>query len=97
MAGKHKYKMYDLLQQIPKSTPTKTVVAELDKEGIRERTFYSDIAIKANSDRDIPAQRLLIYAKFFGVEIIELFNTDKKVKSIFERRNSGKKIKNGLS
>jgi len=97
---KLKYKMYDLLQQIPKSIPTKKVIAELEKEGIRERTFYSDIALTAKDDRDITATRLRIYANFFGVDILELFNTEISVKPVLARVKSSQshgKIKNHLS
>jgi hypothetical protein len=95
---KLKYTIQDLLQQLPKSITTKHVTNELEqKHGIAERTFHSDKAIKANQKRDVPTTRLRVYAKFFGVELEELFNTDvKNVKSIFES-TSKSRIKNDLS
>lgn len=78
-----KYNLNHYLNLQPQWRTVDMVARELAKEGISERTFYRDRAIRLGQPADIPAERLLIYARFFDVKIDDLFNYDKdKVKSI---------------
>lgn len=83
----HKYNLNALLENLPVKK-AKHAIVELDKEGIRERTFYRDRAIKVGETDDIPSERLMKYAKFFGVSIEELFNYSIKIKPITQRKPS---------
>jgi hypothetical protein len=85
---KYKYNINHFINDLPKSKSTDWVIAELEKEGIKSRTFFRDKAIEVGDDQDIPSERLLIYAKFFGVTLDELFNYTMKVKPAIERKPS---------
>lgn len=85
---KFKYHINRLVNDLPKSKTNEWVISELEKEGIKSRTFFRDKAIEVGDDQDIPAERLLIYAKFFGVTVEELFNYTLKVKPAVERKPS---------
>lgn len=85
---KYKYNINRFVNDLPKSKSTGWVIAELEKEGIKERTFFRDKSIVVDDEEDIPSERLLIYAKFFDVTLDELFNYTKKVKPAQERKPS---------
>lgn len=85
---KFKYKINELINSLPKSKNTTWIITELEKEGIASRTFFRDKSIKVGDEEDIPSERLLIYSKFFGVTLDELFNYTKKVKPAEERKAS---------
>ena len=85
---KYKYNINRFINDLPKSKNTEWVIAELEKEEIKARTFFRDKAIEVGDEEDIPSERLLIYAKFFGVTLDELFNYTRKVKPANERKPS---------
>lgn len=90
---KFKYHINTLINALPKSKSTEWVITELEKEGVKSRTFFRDKAIEIGEDPDIPSERLLIYAKFFNVTLDELFNYTKKVKPATERQPSSTMVK----
>lgn len=81
----YKYNIKTLVNELTVAR-AKTVVTELEKEGVSERTFQRDKAILISDATDIPAMRLMIYAKFFEVSIEQLFNYDADVKPINRRK-----------
>lgn len=85
---KYKYNINRFIEKLPKSKNTEWIVAELEKEGIKERTFFRDKVIEVGDNSDIPSERLLIYAKFFDVTLDELFNYTVKVKPADVRKPS---------
>lgn len=80
-----KYNLNHYISLQPQWRTVDLIAGELAKEGISERTFYRDRAIRLGDDADIPAERLMIYARFFDVRIDDLFNYDTKVKPISVR------------
>lgn len=90
-----KYTIQKLIDELPKSKTTEWVATELEREGIKQRTFFSDKALLVTDERDIPGKRLLIYSKFFGVDVADLFNYTKRTKPAVARTKSG--IKNHLT
>ena len=97
MAEQNKYRINELINQLPKAQTTEWVTGQLEKEGIKKRTFFRDKAIMLDDGEDIPMQRMVIYAKFFGVELGDLLNYTVKTKSAFERGEHNKKSKTGLA
>jgi hypothetical protein len=85
---KFKYHINRFVNALPKSKSTQWIIAELEKEGIKARTFFRDKAIELGDEQDISSERLLIYAKFFGVTLDELFNYTMKVKPAIDRKPS---------
>jgi hypothetical protein len=83
-----KYTLNALIDQLPKNKNTAWCADQLEKIGIPERTFFSDKAIMINESTDIPGERLLIYSKFFGVEMIHLFNKNPKIRPANQRKPS---------
>jgi hypothetical protein len=73
----YKFKIQHLVGELPKKLDVRS---ELEKIGIAPRTFQRDKAILITDDTDIPSERLLKYAQFFGVSIEELFNKKAAVK-----------------
>lgn len=83
---KRKYRIEELVQGLPKWQNEKWIVAELEKEGITQRTYYRHKAIELGDAHDIPSYTLLIYARFFGVTVDELFNYSSKTKPASKRK-----------
>jgi hypothetical protein len=83
---KYKYTINALIDSLPKNKNTSWCAQQLKPSGIDERTFYRDKSIAIDEDTDIPGERLLIYSKFFGVELIQLFNKNVKVRPHIERK-----------
>ncbi|HMG94373.1 MAG TPA: hypothetical protein VK589_30140 [Chryseolinea sp.] len=81
-----KYRIEELIQSLPKSKSTDWVAEQLEKEGIKRRTFFHHKAIKIDADEDLSAATLLIYARFFGVTVDDLFNYNVPVKPASERK-----------
>jgi hypothetical protein len=87
--SKFKYTINALIEALPKNKNTSWCAVQLEKLGIPERTFFNDKSISKTESSDIPGDRLLIYSKFFGVQMIDLFNKkDVKIKSANERKVS---------
>jgi len=82
----YKYRLNQLLFDLPKSKNTEWVIAELEKEGISRRSLFRDKSIRIDVSAAIPGDRLLIYAKFFDVTVDELFNYSKKIKPASQRK-----------
>lgn len=84
--AKFKYNLNHQISLLPRNKTIEMIVADLDKEGIKERTFFRDRSIELGEKTDIPSSRLLIYSKYFDVSLNELFNYDKEVNSVNERQ-----------
>lgn len=89
MAGdKSKYKIAHFMSLQPQYWTIEKMITELEKHGITARTFYRDRSIKQNEERDITGERLLIYSKIFDCPITHLYNYDKAIKPLRERKLS---------
>ena len=91
-----KYNLQKLVDLLPRTYTIDRIQEELAKEGIPARTFRRDKAIVLTEGSEIPGDRLMIYSKFFSVDISELFNYSVKTKP-FQRSVDNKKSKTGLA
>jgi hypothetical protein len=91
---KLKYKLNDLVNELPRNIGIAELIDELNKHGINRDAFYRDRKITINSNHSIPSDRLDVYAIIFGCTTDELKNYKVKGRSI--RDIVGKKIKTGL-
>lgn len=80
----YKYKINDQIGQLPREISINDLVAHIGKHGISRDEFYRDRAIKFGSDKSIPSDRLMIYAKVFDCSTEELMNHEVNAKSIRE-------------
>lgn len=73
------------------------IIEHLAKSGITRREFYSDRAIPFGSDKSIPSDRLMIYAKVFECTMQDLVNHKVNADSIREAMVvKRKRVKHGL-
>jgi hypothetical protein len=79
---KFKYNINHIISYQPKKLTVDKIAEYLEKAGIPRRTFDSDKSIKVTDDKDIPGERLLIYARLFSVSLEQLYNYDKKMKAL---------------
>lgn len=78
---KHKYALNDQVDSLPRSSTINELIAHLEDAGISRNEFYSDRNIEFGSDKSIPSDRLLIYAKVFDCNLEDLLNQEVKAKS----------------
>jgi hypothetical protein len=85
---KLKYNINYQIGLLPREVSIGEIVSSLEKAGINRDAFYRDRSIGISDEQDIPGERLLIYSKFFGVPLIDLFNHNPKVKAFTQRKPS---------
>ena len=78
---KHKYALNEQVESLPRSRAIAELVEHLENAGISRSEFYSDRNIEYGSDKSIPSDRLLIYAKVFDCNLEDLLNQEVKAKS----------------
>lgn len=84
----YKYKLNEIIGELPRTRTIEQIVVELEKEGIPERTFFRDKGLRKTETGTIGSDRLMIYSKFFGVTIESLYNYTSKVKPLTDRKMS---------
>lgn len=82
---KFKYNINHFISLLPKAQTMEWISMELEKEGIPPRTFFRDKSILPKESHDISAERLLIYARFFGVTLEQMYGYTRNVKPVYRR------------
>lgn len=93
---KHKYALNEQVDALPRSQSINDLVKHLEDAGISRNEFYADRNIEFGSEKSIPSDRLLIYAKVFDCSIHDLLNQQVKAKS-FRQQYVGSKTKTPLA
>jgi hypothetical protein len=72
--SKYKYLINHRLSLLPKGLYPDNIVELLEKDyGIRESDFDRDRFLEPSDSTEIPADRLMVYANLFKVQMEELF------------------------
>ena len=93
---KHKYALNEQVNSLPRSNSINELIAHLEDAGISRNEFYADRNIEYGSEKSIPSDRLLIYAKVFDCSLDDLLNQEVKAKS-FRQHVQKVKTKSPLS
>lgn len=94
----YKYNINHQIGLLPfKRNLIQQIIDHLAKSGITRNEFYSDRAIPFGSDKSIPSDRLMIYAKVFECAIQDLVNHKVNADSIRDVMiPKRKRVKHGL-
>lgn len=71
---KYKFNISHHISLTNREVTIDSIVKDLEKRGIRSRTFFRDKSILTSSEEDIPTKRLVIYADYFGCTINKMLN-----------------------
>jgi hypothetical protein len=82
----YKYRLQELVNDLPKSTSMASLEKLLKGHGISQSQFYRDRMAAYTSDFNIPVDRMVIYSQLFDVTIEELMNRTIKVKPLIQSR-----------
>ncbi len=69
-----KYKIHDFLIKLSKEQYDECIKILPGQLGVTQRTFYRWKSLKINDTSEVPADKLFQLAKFFGVQMEEMFN-----------------------
>lgn len=81
---RYKYNLNTQIGLLPKNIPIQKVVDHLKEYSVTKDDFYRDRKILLSSNKSIPDDRLVIYAKVFDCEVSDLRNHEIKARSIRE-------------
>lgn len=88
----YKYAINEQLDMLPRTMKTKEVLEHLKQFGITRNEFYADRNIAWGSEKAIPSDRLIKYAKVFDCTLEELMNELPVATSIRQSKLGAKSI-----
>lgn len=88
IAPTYKYRLQELLNELPKSVGKLSVIEKLllNEHGITQNEFYRDRTAPYGSSFSIPHDRIVVYAQLFGVTPEDLMNHTIKAKPLIQSR-----------
>ena len=73
-ADQFKYRIQELIERLPRGITTEQIIEQLEKHGIKRRSFFEHKKIKVTDTRSISEHQLQVYAKILNVPMHQMLN-----------------------